>query len=65
MGYNHGSECRPIAMDDLNKVKSKKASPYVLEHAKLCLYYTGLVCYGLIRFAVCIRSACHTNVLEL
>lgn len=35
MGYNHGSECRPIAMDDLNKVKSKKASPYVLEHAKL------------------------------
>lgn len=35
LGYNHAHECRPITMDDVNKVKSKKASPYVLQHAKL------------------------------
>ena len=35
LGYNHAHECRPITMDDVNKVKSKKASTYVLQHAKL------------------------------
>jgi sterol carrier protein 2 len=35
LGYNHAHECRPITMGDVDKVKSKKASPYVLHHAKL------------------------------
>ncbi|THU88195.1 thiolase-like protein [Dendrothele bispora CBS 962.96] len=35
LGYNHAHECRPITMQDVNKVKSKKNSNYVLAHAKL------------------------------
>jgi len=35
LGYNHAHECRPVTMDDVNKVKSKSASPYVLQYAKL------------------------------
>ncbi|KAH9476997.1 Non-specific lipid-transfer protein [Psilocybe cubensis] len=35
LGYNHAHECRPITMADVDKVKSKTASPYVLLHAKL------------------------------
>lgn len=35
LGYNHAHECQPITMDDVNKVKSKRSSPYVLQHAKL------------------------------
>ncbi|KAF8176300.1 sterol carrier protein 2 [Pholiota molesta] len=35
LGYNHAHECRPITLDDVNKVKSKSASEFVLRHAKL------------------------------
>ncbi|KAF4605632.1 hypothetical protein EYR40_004419 [Pleurotus pulmonarius] len=35
LGYNHAHEYRPITMYDVNKVKAKKYSPYVLQHAKL------------------------------
>jgi len=35
LGYNHAHECRPVTMNDVNKVKSKSASPYVLQYAKL------------------------------
>ncbi|CAK5268558.1 unnamed protein product [Mycena citricolor] len=35
LGYNHAHNCRPITMADVDKVKSKKNSPYLLEHAKL------------------------------
>ncbi|KAG6332410.1 hypothetical protein ID866_6681 [Astraeus odoratus] len=35
LGYNHGSECRRITLADVDKVKSKKSSPFVLAHAKL------------------------------
>ncbi|KAF9480292.1 thiolase-like protein [Pholiota conissans] len=35
LGYNHAHECRPITVEDINKVKSKDASQYVLHHAKL------------------------------
>ncbi|KAF8966905.1 sterol carrier protein 2 [Flammula alnicola] len=35
LGYNHAHECRPVTMEDINKVKSKKSSPYVLQYAKL------------------------------
>lgn len=35
LGYNHAHECRPISMKDVDRVKSKKASKYVLQHAKL------------------------------
>ncbi|KAF8876500.1 thiolase-like protein [Infundibulicybe gibba] len=35
LGYNHAHECRPVTMHDVDKVKSKKASQYVLERAKL------------------------------
>ncbi|KAJ3515005.1 hypothetical protein NLJ89_g2032 [Agrocybe chaxingu] len=35
LGYNHACECRPITVNDVNKVKSKTASQYVLQHAKL------------------------------
>lgn len=31
LGYNHGSECRPVTREDIDKVKSKKWSPYVLD----------------------------------
>ncbi|KIJ59808.1 hypothetical protein HYDPIDRAFT_118058 [Hydnomerulius pinastri MD-312] len=35
LGYNHGNECKPVSRADLDKVKSKKSSPYVLQQAKL------------------------------
>ncbi|KAF8901070.1 thiolase-like protein [Gymnopilus junonius] len=35
LGYNHAYQCRPISMVDVDKVKSKTASPYILHHAKL------------------------------
>ncbi|TFK22039.1 sterol carrier protein 2 [Coprinopsis marcescibilis] len=35
VGYNHAHECRPITLGDVDKVKSKTASKYVIEHAKL------------------------------
>ncbi|KAF5314384.1 hypothetical protein D9619_011793 [Psilocybe cf. subviscida] len=35
LGYNHAHECRPVTMADVDKVKSKTASKYVLQHAKL------------------------------
>ncbi|KAJ8521753.1 hypothetical protein ONZ45_g1596 [Pleurotus djamor] len=35
LGYNHAHECRPITTADVDKVKSKKFSPYVFQHAKL------------------------------
>lgn len=35
LGYNHAHECRPVTLDDIDKVKSKKSSPYVLRFAKL------------------------------
>ncbi|KAF9526021.1 thiolase-like protein [Crepidotus variabilis] len=35
LGYNHAHECRPVTMRDVDKVKAKKASEYVLQHAKL------------------------------
>ncbi|KAG6377848.1 thiolase-like protein [Boletus reticuloceps] len=31
LGYNHATECRPITMADLDKVKAKKSSEYVLQ----------------------------------
>ncbi|KAG6878675.1 hypothetical protein C0992_007689 [Termitomyces sp. T32_za158] len=35
VGYNHAHECRPVTMEDVNKVKSVHSSKYVLAHAKL------------------------------
>ncbi|KAF5314023.1 hypothetical protein D9611_006940 [Ephemerocybe angulata] len=35
LGYNHAHEYRPVTFDDVDKVKSKNASKYVLAHAKL------------------------------
>ncbi|KAJ7727312.1 sterol carrier protein 2 [Mycena maculata] len=35
LGYNHAYECRPVTMADVDKVKSKKNSPFLLKHAKL------------------------------
>lgn len=35
LGYNHAHECRPVTMEDVNKVKSNKNSPFILELAKL------------------------------
>ena len=39
LGYNHATECRPITMADVDKVKAKMSSKYVREaamvHAKL------------------------------
>ncbi|KAJ7494647.1 sterol carrier protein 2 [Mycena galericulata] len=35
IGYNHAHECRPVTMADVDKVKSKKNSPFLLRHAKL------------------------------
>jgi len=33
LGYNHAHEC--LSLDDIDKVKSKSSSPYVLQFAKL------------------------------
>lgn len=35
LGYNHAHECRPVTFEDVDKVKSRKSSPYVLRFAKL------------------------------
>ncbi|KAJ7052604.1 sterol carrier protein 2 [Mycena amicta] len=35
LGYNHAHECRAVTMEDIDKVKAKKNSPYILQHAKL------------------------------
>lgn len=35
LGYNHAHECRPVSMADVDKVKSRKNSPYVLRLARL------------------------------
>ncbi|KAL0578156.1 hypothetical protein V5O48_003822 [Marasmius crinis-equi] len=35
VGYNHAHECRRVTMADVDKVKSKQSSKYVLQHAKL------------------------------
>ncbi|KAH7884025.1 thiolase-like protein [Phlebopus sp. FC_14] len=35
LGYNHGHECRPVTRADVEKVKSRQSSRYVLERAKL------------------------------
>jgi sterol carrier protein 2 len=35
LGYNHAHECRPVTLDDVDKVKSKKSSSYILRFAKL------------------------------
>ncbi|KAJ7104241.1 sterol carrier protein 2 [Mycena belliarum] len=35
LGYNHAHECRPVTMADVDKVKSKKNSPFLLQQAKL------------------------------
>ncbi|KAF8577553.1 thiolase-like protein [Ramaria rubella] len=35
LGYNHAHEVRPITMADVERVKSKRSSPYILELAKL------------------------------
>lgn len=35
LGYNHAHECRPVTLADVDKVKSKKSSKFVLQHAKL------------------------------
>ncbi|OBZ79769.1 Non-specific lipid-transfer protein [Grifola frondosa] len=35
LGYNHGHECRPVTMSDVDKVKAHKNSPFILQRAKL------------------------------
>ncbi|KAI0757395.1 thiolase-like protein [Daedaleopsis nitida] len=35
LGYDHGFECRPITRADVDKVKARKSSEYVLRLAKL------------------------------
>ncbi|KAG9310310.1 thiolase-like protein [Chiua virens] len=35
LGYNHACECKPVTLADLDKVKSKNSSQYVLQAAKL------------------------------
>ncbi|KAH0838722.1 thiolase-like protein [Lanmaoa asiatica] len=35
LGYNHGCECKPVTLADLDKVKSKNSSQYVLQAARL------------------------------
>ncbi|KAI0793316.1 thiolase-like protein [Abortiporus biennis] len=35
LGYNHAHICRPVTLEDVEKVKSKKSSPYVLARARL------------------------------
>jgi len=35
LGYNHAYECRPVTMADVDRVKSSKHSPYILQRAKL------------------------------
>ncbi|KAH8086638.1 thiolase-like protein [Cristinia sonorae] len=35
LGYNHAHDCRPVTIADVDKVKSKKTSPYILSLARL------------------------------
>ncbi|KIK74679.1 hypothetical protein PAXRUDRAFT_835922 [Paxillus rubicundulus Ve08.2h10] len=35
LGYNHACECRPVSHADVDKVKSKKSSEYVIQAARL------------------------------
>lgn len=35
LGYNHAHVCKSVTMADVDKVKSRKFSPYVLASAKL------------------------------
>ncbi|KII86519.1 hypothetical protein PLICRDRAFT_44117 [Plicaturopsis crispa FD-325 SS-3] len=35
VGYDHAYQCRPITRADVDKVKSTRSSPYILERAKL------------------------------
>ncbi|EPQ61188.1 thiolase-like protein [Gloeophyllum trabeum ATCC 11539] len=35
LGYNHAHECKSITRKDVDKVKARETSTYVLEHAKL------------------------------
>ncbi|KAK0198152.1 sterol carrier protein 2 [Armillaria mellea] len=35
LGYNHAHICKPITMQDVEKVRSKNSSEYILQHAKL------------------------------
>jgi len=35
LGYNHAHELKSVTLDDVDKVKAKRSSPWVLEHAKL------------------------------
>ncbi|KAG6814401.1 hypothetical protein H0H92_007404 [Tricholoma furcatifolium] len=35
LGYNHAHECRPVTMNDVDKVKSVHSSKYILQQAKL------------------------------
>ncbi|EIW65014.1 thiolase-like protein [Trametes versicolor FP-101664 SS1] len=35
LGYNHAQECRPISRADVDKVKARKSSQYILQRAKL------------------------------
>ena len=35
LGYNHGCECKRITFADVDKVKSRNSSQYVLQAAKL------------------------------
>ncbi|RDB29386.1 Non-specific lipid-transfer protein [Hypsizygus marmoreus] len=35
LGYNHAHECRPVTMEDVNKVKSKEWSKFILQRAML------------------------------
>lgn len=35
LGYNHAHECKPVTMTDVDKVKSTRSSPWILQQAKL------------------------------
>lgn len=35
LGYNHAHICRPVSMGDVDKVKSKMSSSFILAAAKL------------------------------
>ncbi len=35
VGYNHAYERRPVTLADVDKVKSKKNSPFILAQARL------------------------------
>ena len=47
LGYNHACEVRPITMADVDKVKSKTASNYILKLAKLWRTRSQLLTWSL------------------